>query len=418
MLKRFATLQPLQLPLCLSDTDTDVDALDPPVTTDRTTPRLGLGLWLWVTMTVAISIIAAVQPHRCISWIYRQAAEAWATASPLYAPGLHGFLYFPTGTLVYGPFALLPQPLDSHAWRLFLSASLVLAVRRYAHALVPGAGAAVTGMILALTIPAAVIDLLRGQMTLLMAAILLVAAADAADGNHRRAGFWLALAVFVKPLALVPAMLIIVALPAAGPSFAAGLLIGVAAGMLHPHPDYAMAQWVAMIDKLRFAAAPDSGTWFDIGALLKRLGLIGPTEPLFGLRLAAALSTLILALLAARRFETRTAVICCLHLGCCYLLLWNPRVEEGSYVMLALLVGGQAAVAIRIPGHERQALFAICLCLAVGTHMYGDWIYRPTASWIKQVVALIHMTALSWSILAGGLFRRSLRNIHSPSMEN
>lgn len=163
MLKRFATLQPLQLPLCLSDTDTDIDTLDPPVAAARTTPRLGLGLWLWVTMTVAISIIAVIQPHRCISWIYRQAAEAWATASPLYAPGLHGFLYFPTGTLVYGPFALLPQLLDSHAWRLFLSASLVLAVRRYAHTLVPGAGAAVTGMILALTIPAAVIDLLRGQ---------------------------------------------------------------------------------------------------------------------------------------------------------------------------------------------------------------------------------------------------------------
>ncbi|CAO3358448.1 glycosyltransferase 87 family protein [Azospirillum melinis] len=233
MLKRFSTLQPLQLPLCLSDPDT----LDLPVTADRTTPRLGLGLWLWATMTVVISIIAVIQPHRCISWIYRQAAEAWATASPLYAPGLHGYLYFPTGTLVYGPFALLPQPLDSHAWRLFLSASLVLAVRRYAYTLVPGAGAAVAGMILALTIPAAVIDLLRGQMTLLMAAILLVAAADAADGRHRRAGFWLALAVFVKPLALVPAMLIIVALPAAGLSFAAGLLIGVATSMLHPHPD-------------------------------------------------------------------------------------------------------------------------------------------------------------------------------------
>lgn len=111
MLKRFATLQPVQLPLCLSDPDT----LAPPVSAGRTTPRLGLGLWLWAMMTAVISIIAVIQPHRSISWIYRQAAEAWATASPLYAPGLHGFLYFPTGTLVYGPFTLLPQPLDSHA---------------------------------------------------------------------------------------------------------------------------------------------------------------------------------------------------------------------------------------------------------------------------------------------------------------
>ncbi|PWC91510.1 hypothetical protein TSH100_01185 [Azospirillum sp. TSH100] len=369
-------------------------------------------------MTAVISIIAVIQPHRCISWIYRQAAEAWATASPLYAPGLHGFLYFPTGTLVYGPFALLPQPFDSHAWRLFLSAALVLAVRRYARTLAPAAGVAAAGMVLALAVPAAVIDLLRGQMTLLMAAILLVAAADAADGHHRRAGFWLALAVFVKPLALVPAVLIIVALPGAGLSFAAGLLIGVTVGMLHPHPDYAMAQWVAMIDKLRVAASPDSGTWFDIGALLKRLRLIEPTESLFGLRLAAALSTLFLALLAARKFPTRIAAVCCLHLGCCYLLLWNPRVEEGSYVMLALLLGGQAAIAARTPGHGRQALIAICLCLALGTHMYGDWLYRPTAAWIKQVVALIHMATLAWNILASKNYRRSPQNIHALSMGN
>lgn len=412
MMKRFATPLPLCLPLCLPDD------LTPPATAGRVTPRFGLGIWLWAVMTMVISIIAVIQPHRSISWIYRQAIEAWATASSLYAPGLHGFLYFPTSTLVYGPFALLPQPLDSHAWRLFLSATMVLAVRRYARTLAPGAGTAVAGMILALAVPAAVIDLLRGQMTLLMAAILLVAAADAADGKHRRAGLWLALAVFVKPLALVPAVLIIVAVPGTGPGFAAGLLIGVAAGVLHPHPDYAMAQWIAMIDKLRFAAAPDSGTWFDIGALLKRLGLIEPTEPLFGLRLAAALSTLILALLAARQFEARTAVVCCLHLGCCYLLLWNPRVEEGSYVMLALLLGGQAAVAARGSGHKRQALLAICLCLALGTHTYGDWIYRPTASWIKQIVALVHVTALSWGILVARQYRWPPLNIHIPSMGN
>ncbi len=409
MLKRFAPPRPLRLLLCLPDD------LTPPATAGRTTLRLGL--WLWVAMTMVISIIAVIQPHRSISWIYRQAADAWATASPLYAPGLHGFLYFPTGALVYGPFALIPQPLDSHAWRLFLSVVMLLAVRRYARMLVPGASAAVFGMILALAVPAAVIDLLRGQMTLLMVAILLAAVADAADGKHRRAGLWLALAVFVKPLALVPAVLIIVAAPGAGAGFAAGLLIGVGTGLLHPQPDYAVAQWLAMIDKLCFAAAPDSGTWFDIGALLKRLGLIEPTQTLFTLRLSAALFTLILALLAARQFEARTAVVCCLHLGCCYLLLWNPRVEEGSYVMLALLLGGQATIAARAPGHEGQALLAICLCLALGTHMYGDWIYRPTAFWIKQVVALIHMAVLSWGILIASQSRQSPRNAQVSPVE-
>ncbi|PWC33366.1 hypothetical protein TSO352_23075 [Azospirillum sp. TSO35-2] len=349
-------------------------------------------------MTVVISIIGVFQPHRCISWIYRQALDAWVTASPLYAPGLHGFLYLPTGALIYGPFALIPQPLDSYIWRLFLSVALVAAVRRYTAMLIPGTGLAAAGTVLALAIPAAAIDLLRGQMTLLMIAVLLVATVEAAAGRNRRAGLLLALSVVVKPLALIPAMLILVAVPHAGLGFVAGLALGILVGLLHPDPNYAITQWVAVVEKLRTASAPDTGTWFDVGAVFKRLGWIGPSEQLFALRSVAALATLMLAMLASHRFATRIAVILCLHLGVCYLLLWNPRVEEGSYVMLALLAGGQFLIASQTPGGKMPAGFTLVLCLALGTHMYGDWVYRPTATWIKQLMAMAWMLTLAGAI--------------------
>lgn len=364
-------------------------------------PRSQPGLWLWGAMTVAITIVAILQPHRSISWVYRQAAEAWWETAPLYAPGLHGFLYFPTSVLIYEPFTLFPKQIESHVWRFFLSVALVAATRRYAGALLPGAGALAAGTILALATPAATVDLLRGQMTLLMMALLLAATADAAANRHGRAGYLLALAVFAKPLALVPALLITVAAPAATGSLMTGLLLGFAAGLVHPIPEYAGSQWLAMVHKLLVAATPDSGTWFDVGALLKGLGWIEPSRTLFDTRLAAAAATLALTALAAWRFSRREAVITALELGCAYLLLWNPRVEEGSYVMLALLLGGRAAVAWRTPGGEGRGRFALYLCLALGTHMYGDWIYRPTEAWIKQAVALVFVAIVAREVLLG-----------------
>ncbi|AWK89130.1 glycosyltransferase family 87 protein [Azospirillum thermophilum] len=357
-------------------------------------PCFGLGARLWAVATLVVAVIAVVQPHRCIAWVYRAAAEAWVAAAPLYAPGLHGFLYLPSGTLVYLPFALLPQPFDSHLWRLFLSGALYLAVLRLARQIVPRTGTAASGMILALAIPAATIDLLRGQMTLLMLALLLASTAEIAAGRETRGGVLLAVAVIVKPLALVPGLLFAAAVPGTRRGFVAGLLLGIAAGLMHPQPDYAVAQWLAMVGKLGVAAAPDSGTWFDLGALLKKLGLIEPAETLFGWRLGAAVLTLAAALVAVRRLDRVSAAVAVLHLGCCYLLLWNPRVEEGSFVMLAVLAGGLAAVAAWTPGGGRRCLLFAGLCLALGTHMYGDWIYRPTAFWLKQAVTLVHLGLL------------------------
>jgi alpha-1,2-mannosyltransferase len=368
----------------------------------RSWPRLGVVLWILTTLVIAV--IAIVQPHRCIAVIYRAAALAWMNGEPLYAPGLHGYLYFPTGTLVYMPFLALPEPFASHLWRITLSAILFFSIRRYARLIDPRAASYAAGAISMLSAPAATIDLLRGQMTLLMFALLLHATIDLATGRERRAGLILAAALFVKPLALVPALLVFATVPGARRGLAVGALVGFLLSLVHDDPIYAVGQWVAMTTKLTTAAAPDSGTWFDVGAALKTAGLLDPAATLFDLRAAAAAACLALAFLATRRLDSRTAAITTMSLGCCYLLLFNPRVEEGSYVMLAVLAGGAAVVeGARPDGGHRAALLAL-LCLALGTHMYGDTLYRPTAFWLKQVMAVSYVGFLVHVIMA----RRSL----------
>ncbi|MFD1623441.1 glycosyltransferase family 87 protein [Azospirillum griseum] len=368
----------------------------------RPWPRLGV--IVWVLTTLVIAVIAIVQPHRCIAGIYRAAAVAWMNAEPLYAPGLHGYLYFPTGAVAYMPFLVLPEPLASHLWRVALSALLWVAIRRYARLIAPRNAGYAAGAILLLSAPAATIDLLRGQMTLPMLALLLFATVDLASGRDRRGGLLLAAAVFVKPLALVPALLVFATLPEARRGLLLGGVCGVLLSFLHNDPIYVVEQWVAMVGKLGVAAAPDSGTWFDVGAALKTAGWLAPDATLFGPRAAAAIVCLALAWLAVRRLDPRTAVIVVMSLGCCYLLLFNPRVEEGSYVMLAVLAAGASVVEGERPANGRRAALLALLCLALGTHMYGNTLYRPTAFWLKQVMAVGYVGCLVHVIMA----RRSL----------
>lgn len=373
----------------------------------RSWPRLGVVLWILTTLVIAV--IAIIQPHRCIAGIYRAAALAWMNGEPLYAPGLHGYLYFPTGALVYAPFLALPEPVASHLWRIALSAILFFSVRRYARLIDPRAAGYAAGAILMLSAPAATIDLLRGQMTLLMFALLLHATVDLATGREQRGGLLLTAALFVKPLALVPALLVFATIPGARRGLAVGALGGFLLSFVHDDPIYVLGQWVAMTAKLTTAAAPDSGTWFDVGAALKTAGLLDPAATLFTLRAAAAAVCLALAFLALRRLDPATAAITAMSLGCCYLLLFNPRVEEGSYVMLAVLAAGAAVVEGERPdGGNRAALLAL-LCLALGTHMYGNTLYRPTAFWLKQIMAVGYVGFLVHVIMARrALIRRAL----------
>ncbi len=373
----------------------------------RSWPRLGVVLWILTTLVIAV--IAIIQPHRCIAGIYRAAALAWMNGEPLYAPGLHGYLYFPTGALVYAPFLALPEPVASHLWRIALSAILFFSVRRYARLIDPRAAGYAAGAILMLSAPAATIDLLRGQMTLLLFALLLHATVDLATGREQRGGLLLAAALFVKPLALVPALLVFATIPGARRGLAVGALGGFLLSFVHDDPIYVLGQWVAMTAKLTTAAAPDSGTWFDVGAALKTAGLLDPAATLFTLRAAAAVVCLALTFLALRRLDPATAAITAMSLGCCYLLLFNPRVEEGSYVMLAVLAAGAAVVEGERPdGGNRAALLAL-LCLALGTHMYGNTLYRPTAFWLKQVMAVGYVGFLVHVIMARrALIRRAL----------
>ena len=86
-----------------------------------------------------------------------------------------------------------------------------------------------------------------------------------------------------------------------------------------------------------------------------------------------------------------------LLLGALYLMLFNPRTEENSYVMLA---GFTALLAARdlLAGTPRRGKWLALFCLLLAVENYG-FIYKLTRIWFKPLI-----TTLFFGLLCLGNF--------------
>lgn len=345
-------------------------------------------LGAWGVFAIVMAVMAVERPGRPITYIYRNASIDWWSSVPVYTEGIHGFLYFPSSAVLFGPLAHLPLALCDQVWRLLILVAFTTAVLRAVALMRPDSRLPVAAWVLALVIPTASINLLRGQCEMMMLALLMHATIDLASGHDRRGGALLALTVALKPLALVPALLFFVIRPGVRLPLIVGGLLAFALPFLHPDPGYVAGQYAAMLGKLTTAAAPDRGRWFDLARLLCAMGLSPDYAAMTVVRVTAAGATLSLAVLSARRLNRPTAAFITLMLAVWYLVLFNPRTEEGSYLNVAALLALALFVEHRRNAQSLLPLLLVGGILGLGAHFYGDWLYRPTQMWLKQAVTL------------------------------
>ncbi|HYG89795.1 MAG TPA: glycosyltransferase 87 family protein [Azospirillum sp.] len=344
-------------------------------------------LVLWALSNVAIAVLALVWPLWPSTRGYVASTLDWWTGEPVYTVGPHGFLHFPAAAVLFGPFALLPPMVADQTWRLLSVLVFTLAAYRAARLIRPDAGERVAPYVLLLAFPAASIDILRGQWELMTFAVLLHATVDIALGHNARGGLLLALAVALKPTALVPALLFGALRWNLLPWLLPGLAAVFLGPFLHGDPAYVARQYAAMAEALRVAAGSD-GPWLDATALLRRLGLTPAYASMTAVRVIAAIATLWAGVQAYRRLDRPTAALVVLMLAVTGLLLFGPHTGEEAYVGLATLAGLAAfAEVARRPLAALPVLLG-ALALALGTHLYGDWLHRPMHGWLKPTLAL------------------------------
>jgi hypothetical protein len=172
------------------------------------------------------------------------------------------------------------------------------------------------------------------------------------------------------------------------------------------NPHYVMAQYHACAAKLLVAALPDRA-FCDIRGVFWAIGWIIPQSRLALMQVSAAAGTLGLCVLAKRWWNEPHRAVFIAAFSACYLMLFNPRTEENSYVILA----GILAVPTAMHYVDRRRFSAGAALVCIGFWFSGDgWAYRLTDPWLKPLACMIFTI-----VLIRKLFRRDIGRFSSSA---
>lgn len=357
--------------------------------------RAAVGLWVLIALIVGI-IVAAKPDKRTVTPEYRQASEKWwAGKESPYDMSQGGYLYLPQEAILYTPYQLLPKRVGEPLWRWSGLALLAFGVWRVCTLILPAERERLFLGASLLVIPAALSSARNGQVNLPLAGLLLLSAADLARARWNHATLWLLLSVMLKPIALAPALLAAVCYAPLRLRLLGGFLLCIAAAWIHPDPSYVTAEYRHFWEKFLLAGQPESNTFSDFFGMLRHWGINLAPSIISCLRALAAVATLVFSLLVMRRFrpEPTLQAFGVMLLAALYLMLFNPRTEENSYVMLAGFISILAGRDI-LAGKTPRAFILALFCLALAVENYGYPVFPLTRIWFKPAVTAIFFASL------------------------
>ncbi|QDU61146.1 hypothetical protein Pan216_20000 [Planctomycetes bacterium Pan216] len=346
---------------------------------------------LWGTLLATVLVLTVLQPEKkTVTPAYRAWTSAfWSQSTYATDDQSQSFYrYPPTFSVAFGPILLLPHLLGETLWRvlgLVLLSTSLWRLSKIGHHRDSSAFLIVT----LLTLPASLASAKNGQVNLLLVGLVGHAFADLSLRRWNRSALFVTAAFMLKPLALVPALLI----GTLYPRTAKPLLLGLAGCLLVPFACVSSAfVWdqyaLNAVQLWRFSGSIEH-RFCDLGGMARCFGVADPSPLLGPLRLIAAPLTLLGCALGIRRHGHRCGPIVIFAGSMCYLMLFNPMTETNSYVMLGPAIGLFGAWAFLRDNHPREAWFLTALAIGIGCDNLGNPIHPWTNLWFKAFVCLL-----------------------------
>lgn len=355
--------------------------------------------WMLLFAVVAVKVVRYNDiSNECL--VYAPASWNWWAGRDLYyVATIDGFLYLPQAAILYTPFAWLGHPVGDIVWRLFGLSLFCGGLWRLANVFSRAHAVRVFAVGSFVALFPTFNALRNAQANLPMAGIMLISVADLIERRWWRAAIWLALGFAIKPIILV---LILLAAAIYRPmswrlpvALAVCMLMPFAAGGFH----YVLHQYDLCWIKMTMSAHPDRA-FSDLRGLLWSLGWMMPMPLYTALQMIAAVGTLWLCVYALRRWPEPAGSAFVLTLCCCYLMLFNPRTEENSYVILTPMIALPAGL-LFLDDRRRWAAWVL-VALSVG--LTGNlWGYKLTVYWLKPLTCVIFVV-----LVLRELFRNSI----------
>jgi len=347
----------------------------------------------WAVLFLATSAIILHDSSRSIFPIYQYASLAWFKGQRIYElSGIGGFTYFPQAAILFSPFAILPRAAGEMAWRLVSIGAIALALRSFGSLVAERSGKNLFPLMTLVAIPIVWDCARNGQATLLMTAVMLMAVVDVARLHWWRATLWLALAVAIKPLAIVLVLLI----AAINRPMTSRALFGMVLLALFPfltqRPGYVIEQYVTCLQNMAISAhvgVAAHGWTSPFTALRAVTGIDVPEKLQTLMRLAGALGTLVLCYVSRRRHDAATSAIFLFSLAALYVMLFSPRTENNTYAMLGPALALFLARAVKIEGRSGEAILLGVMALALVASRPIERLLAPHAEqiWLSPLVA-------------------------------
>jgi hypothetical protein len=173
-----------------------------------------------------------------------------------------------------------------------------------------------------------------------------------------------------------------------------GAAVFVALPYLHLDWAYVSRQYGLMVEKLARSMQPEDRAQADLLWGLQALGVHTSWGLRLGLRAFAALATLVLCWVARRRGGPLQGAFLLTAFAACYLVLFNPRSETNSYVILIPFPALLAVLAWRWERRPGIAAFLVVLCVAFGSDNFGRTVHAVVGPWLKPMAGLAFLLLL------------------------
>jgi hypothetical protein len=162
---------------------------------------------------------------------------------------------------------------------------------------------------------------------------------------------------------------------------------------IHYDPNYVLNQWHMCIKQVTVASIPPGNNFDDIAAMFRTFGFDLPDKQWFPVRAAFAFVTLALAWRLKKIYPAAIAPFLVTALSAAYLMIFNPRTEAVSYIILSPFIALFAAILLREKVMTPLVWILVFICIGLGSDCYGD-IYKLTRIWFKPLLALVFFVIL------------------------
>lgn len=370
---------------------------------------LRMAVGLWIIYAVVIATIVAIQPERRSATLeYQWAAQKWMGGEKSLYQKKNGYLYLPQFAMLYIPYELLPDRVGEPLWRLTCLGVLAWGLWAAASHLSPEKRNTLFLLATVLVLPSSFSSARNGQVNMPLAGLFLLTAIALSRERWWLSAFLLTMTLVLKPIALAPILLCGALYPKLRLPMVTGLVVMAIAPFAHFKPSYAAGEYMNFVKNLAQAGAPKGSSWCDFAGMFDKFGLTLPSIVQLAVRGLAGILTLGLCWKALRTLDVLRGAVVVMLLSAVYLMLFNPRTETNSYIMLGAFVAIFGAYHGLVARRLTEAAGFVLLAIILGSESYGYPIFPWTNLWLKALATCFLAAWLAVKILNGERSARTL----------